>query len=320
MQKFLICILFLSLSSTLLLSQNRNVTKSVPEIKPFRSLSTPAGIADTIHYFTDPGAFYTATDGGYVAGTNVYGDVGKYQRFDFDEGITLTGLIAVFGEKGVVGEPDSINFVIKALGTEEEPGTTHLSKVITTNELDTTDFTYISLSPLQIEDSSSVFIGFEWTSAVDDSFGLVSDDDGGGDGANRAWEKWSDGQYFAFNSGEDSWELDVDLWIGAIVETITGVEIISPSGFRLNQNYPNPFNPNTRITFTLGVDSKVILKIYNILGEEITTLADKVFPAGPHFVNFNASNLNSGIYFYELKSEGYDGTIRSEVKKMVLTK
>jgi uncharacterized protein (TIGR03790 family) len=83
--------------------------------------------------------------------------------------------------------------------------------------------------------------------------------------------------------------------------------------FSLDQNYPNPFNPSTKIQFDLKRSGQVILKIYNILGEEVTTLVSGWLPAGTHSYVWNASNLASGAYIYQLKCRGF-----IETKKMVL--
>jgi hypothetical protein len=101
---------------------------------------------------------------------------------------------------------------------------------------------------------------------------------------------------------------------------IVEAEIIAPTEFSLEQNYPNPFNPSTKISFELAVDSKVTLTIYNLLGEKITQLANGNLTAGTHEVDFNADNLQSGVYFYKLHAIGIDGSDFSSVKKMILTK
>jgi flagellar hook assembly protein FlgD len=110
----------------------------------------------------------------------------------------------------------------------------------------------------------------------------------------------------------------------------------------LEQNYPNPFNPSTKIEYSIpslsvilsslsasGVEAKnlkdflsqtsrndyvnVVLKIYNILGREITTLVNKQQKPGNYQVEWNAEDLSSGIYFYQLKVNGW-----SDIKKMIL--
>jgi len=73
-----------------------------------------------------------------------------------------------------------------------------------------------------------------------------------------------------------------------------------PTGYQLEQNYPNPFNPSTTIRYGLPQSSKVTLVIFNTLGQQIGTLVQSRKEAGYHSVEFNASNLSSGVYFYRL--------------------
>lgn len=84
----------------------------------------------------------------------------------------------------------------------------------------------------------------------------------------------------------------------------------------LFQNYPNPFNPETSISYTLKADSKVKLSVYNMKGEKLTDIVDKLQKAGSHKVNFSAEGLTSGIYFYSLELDGKS----IATKKMVITK
>jgi hypothetical protein len=98
------------------------------------------------------------------------------------------------------------------------------------------------------------------------------------------------------------------------------VDVTTPSVFSLNQNYPNPFNPSTTINFSLAVDSKVSVKVFDLLGQEVATLVNSTMSAGLHNLNFDASSLNSGVYFYQLEAAGIDGSNFSSVKKMMLTK
>jgi hypothetical protein len=101
--------------------------------------------------------------------------------------------------------------------------------------------------------------------------------------------------------------------------TSVGVEennnINSPIEFELSQNYPNPFNPGTVIRYQLPVASQISLKVFNVLGNEITTLVNDYKPAGSYDVDFNSANLSSGVYFYQLKA----GTF-IQTRKMLLIK
>lgn len=98
---------------------------------------------------------------------------------------------------------------------------------------------------------------------------------------------------------------------------ITSVEDISeiPIEYKLNQNYPNPFNPKTLISYKLPEYGNVKLKIFDLLGKEITTLVDEEKPAGFYEVEFFATGLPSGIYFYQLRAGNFIDT-----KKMILLK
>jgi hypothetical protein len=95
---------------------------------------------------------------------------------------------------------------------------------------------------------------------------------------------------------------------------------VYPASYSLEQNYPNPFNPTTIINFNLKVDSKVALKVFNVLGQQVAQLAGGEMTAGNHQVNFDASQLSSGVYFYRLEANGADGSTWSAVKKMILTR
>jgi hypothetical protein len=98
------------------------------------------------------------------------------------------------------------------------------------------------------------------------------------------------------------------------------VEVVGVKEFTLGQNYPNPFNPSTKINFSLAVDSKVSLKIFDVLGQEVVTLLNGQLAAGSQEVSFDASSLNSGVYFYRIDASGVDGQKFSSTKKMILTK
>lgn len=88
-----------------------------------------------------------------------------------------------------------------------------------------------------------------------------------------------------------------------------------PNSYSLLQNYPNPFNPITNIKFSIPATGLVKLIVYDILGREIITLLNEVKPAGNYLVDFDASYLSSGVYFYRLESGSF-----AETKKMLLVK
>ncbi len=102
---------------------------------------------------------------------------------------------------------------------------------------------------------------------------------------------------------------------------IVDVEVTNiPLEFSLSQNYPNPFNPTTNINFSLPVDSRVTLEVYNILGQKVKTLISNELTAGNNNITFDASGFNSGVYIYRIEAEGNNGEKFSANKKMILTK
>jgi len=88
-----------------------------------------------------------------------------------------------------------------------------------------------------------------------------------------------------------------------------------PSKYDLSQNYPNPFNPSTSINYDLPVDGKVSLKIFDMTGKEVASLVNEVQTAGYYSINYNASTLSSGVYFYTISANNFVQT-----KKMMLVK
>jgi hypothetical protein len=92
-------------------------------------------------------------------------------------------------------------------------------------------------------------------------------------------------------------------------------EIGTPLSFSISQNYPNPFNPSTSISFALPEAGNIKLVVYNLLGQQIRVLVNEYKSAGSYTIDFNADNLNSGIYLYKIEYKSF-----TEVKKMTLLK
>ncbi|MDQ3019564.1 MAG: endonuclease [Bacteroidota bacterium] len=99
---------------------------------------------------------------------------------------------------------------------------------------------------------------------------------------------------------------------------LTGVTTLAseiPVEFSLNQNYPNPFNPNTAIHYSIPTTQYTMLKVYDVLGNDVATLVNEKQDAGIYTINWNAVNFPSGIYYYKIISEDFTAT-----KKMTLIK
>ena len=114
---------------------------------------------------------------------------------------------------------------------------------------------------------------------------------------------------YVTTSGAGIWQRNIQ----DIITHIDEEEENIPSNFQLFQNYPNPFNPSTTIEYAIPNQSHVTIKVYDLLGREVTTLINEEKPAGNYSVTFDGGGLVSGIYFYRLTSNKF-----SETKKLLL--
>jgi hypothetical protein len=99
---------------------------------------------------------------------------------------------------------------------------------------------------------------------------------------------------------------------------IVEAEVSVPQEFVLEQNYPNPFNPSTNIKFSLPVESKVTIKIFNLIGQEVAEAVNGNYAVGNHTITIDGPSLSSGLYFYTLNATGVDGKEFTSTKKMLL--
>ncbi|MEO6693798.1 MAG: T9SS type A sorting domain-containing protein [Ignavibacteria bacterium] len=131
----------------------------------------------------------------------------------------------------------------------------------------------------------------------------------GGDSATCSW------RVSAFNGLDSITTSPIIVKIRRSPVGINQVSSIVPDNFKLYNNYPNPFNPNTIIKFDVSRSQQVVLKVYNLLGEVVSTLVNENLSAGSYNVQFNAGSISSGMYFYRLETDGFVAT-----KRMVLVK
>lgn len=108
----------------------------------------------------------------------------------------------------------------------------------------------------------------------------------------------------------DAWKIGVD----------DDIVSVKPESFYLSSNYPNPFNPSTKINYTLPEEANVQLKVYDMLGSEVAELVNETKRAGYHIVDFDASNLSSGIYIYRITALKGERVLFNESKRMILMK
>ncbi len=277
---------------------------------------------------------------GYIAGTNGYGDIGKYQRFDVIEEVSVVGASIWMAVTKVIDTPDSITVVFKKTATGSQnfdslsggPGVliTSIKTIITKfdtsgkpTRFDLPKSFNVAGGPFSPE---SIFVGIEWSSTANDTFALFSDDTAQGEKADRAWEQLTgvSYKYQRFNEpGDFSWAVanlgDLDLWIALLYKqgltSVRDEHAEIPRQFVLEQNNPNPFNPSTNIRFSITQASLVSLTVYDILGKEVATLVNEYLEPGTYTSSFRAQSLSSGLYFYRLQSGN-----SVETKKMSLLK
>jgi hypothetical protein len=120
---------------------------------------------------------------------------------------------------------------------------------------------------------------------------------------------------YVFGGYDKSNQVISDIEVYTDTNTTEVIQSHLPKEYALIQNYPNPFNPTTTIRYDLPKETTVKLKVYNILGVEVTTLVNKVMPAGHQSVAFNAVKLASGMYIYRIEAGNF-----VQVKKMLLIK
>ena len=314
---------------------------------------------DTLHYgdvqSIVPNPFSEGTNTqwpnqkGYVAGTNVYRDIGKYQRFEFYSSDYIIGAVLYFGlvDIDASGVADTITVVLKGMSNISSDSTDGVytfgpseenlaTAKITLDQVDTAGVGTLVIFDQAIQMSGdyfmadSFFIGIEWELTDHlDTFSLYSDSVGAelGDGFNRAWEKFEDGNYNDFGcvlSPSYCWGYDIDLWVGAVhsadVVNIDNYNVIFPERLRIYNAYPNPFNPITSLSYDLPEEGLVNITIYDMMGRIVKTLVNGSQTAGFNSVQWNATNdrnepVSAGLYLYTIQA----GEFR-QTKKMVLLK
>ena len=121
------------------------------------------------------------------------------------------------------------------------------------------------------------------------------------------------------SKGDDTWQnpsmMGTAMLTKAAPLSVKSFDAAVATDYQLSQNYPNPFNPSTTIAYTIPASSNVRITVFDMLGKEIATLVDEIRPAGSHAVQFDGSDLASGVYFYRMTA----GT-QTQTAKMLLIK
>ena len=140
---------------------------------------------------------------------------------------------------------------------------------------------------------------------------------GGGKQSNSTYQLWGIANQSAVGkSGNSIHSAQLGFWFEwQIVTDVEDENNTLPLIYKLEQNYPNPFNPSTIIKFAVPERSNVLIKIYDILGSEVTTLVNEELDAGWYEKIFDAASLSTGVYIYRMKAGNYVST-----KKMLMIK
>jgi len=273
-----------------------------------------------------------------AAGLNVF-------NLNLGENITVSGLIA---EDFDVTRIDSITAITFNSTGNPIPE----AQILQTGTIGTK-----AGGTVEAEQWESVFVGFENVSVPDanadgppSNFGELFINDGSGntrvelqDGNHFYHNVWDSTLFSNSNFIEIKQDGHLDKLTGIMYYSFSNYKLVPrynsdfvgytivgvndnqnemPVNYSLSQNYPNPFNPSTTISYAIPNSGNVVLKIYNVLGQQLKTLINQFQSAGTHKVSFDASSLSSGVYFYSIQvypaNSGVDNF--TKVKKMVLLK
>jgi hypothetical protein len=261
-------------------------------------------------------ALYPNGDGGYIAGSNSFGDLAKAQSFAAPQQPSeITGII--YWSAGKIDDGGSVTANLYALDgsgsdlsgqVNSAPGTVLSTQVQALQRVDTAGFlNRIEFSSPQIV-SGPFAVGLDFTGfSGSDELGIVTNLDGDANGADLAWERWSDGDWYSMNSAWNSQnDGDFDLGIFPILcpQTVTGLDDGKLS-FNL---YPNPNDGRFVLVNANRIDA--VMTIYNAMGQEV--LIENL--TGSDVIPLDVSNQDAGIYFLKVESDSGQWTQRVVIK------
>ena len=270
---------------------------------------------------------YGASGGGFVTGTNSYGDLAKVQEFVNTASIKVDGCMFWIGAKQQIGTAGTVNVNLydmtgtgtTTVGTGQPcPGTVLATVPKTIDVIDSgtsvaTGFNVVNFTtPTAV--TADFAIGLDFANIGDDTIGIVSTTDGDAT-TELTYDKWSDGTWTSFKSTGD-WGLSFDMYIFAIVDTgSAGInDNYFYNGMKLSCN-PNPVVNSARVQYEIQNNSNVSLTIYDLTGKIVASYNEGNQMSGKHEILDKAENFSAGTYYYSLKSGSKNLT-----KKMMVTK
>jgi hypothetical protein len=259
-------------------------------------------------------SLYGSQGGGYVCGTNGYGDVQKVQIFRPGSPVVVYGAIYWFGAKNVGANSNMAMRIYQLNGTGTStasnadpcPNTPYISDNVAIGSVDTS----LSLGSAYIHTySAPTFcagdfgVGCLLPTGAGDTIGLVSTTDPNSN-TEDSWEQWSDNSWHTFLE-PNNWGLNIALAIFPIVELNTGVnETPAINGVKLGFNGANPFTENTQLTYTMANDAQnVVITVVDVKGQIVKTENLNNQAAGTYTYDINGADLASGTYFVQFQAD-----------------
>ncbi len=253
---------------------------------------------------------YGSINGGYVAGTNGYGDLEKMQMYDlgayWEGAITdaprVDSIFVWFAAKTVGSDPGDVVALVyngdESNGPDNLLGTSEPVNMIDIDTGSSAVFTGFGFDP-DVNVENKMFAGIRMSTNTGDTVGIVSTVDPCVEFSGFSWEKWVDGSFHSFIE-TGNWQLDIDMAIFPLV--ITGGEIgIQTSGdLALNAASPNPAFDQITLNYLVKRSSNIRVKIYDVTGKLLNTIDNGLMGAGINKQDIDVSNLKSGLYFYEI--------------------
>jgi hypothetical protein len=306
-----ILLIALMLCVSLLMAQ-----KQVGSITPMNSINlsadkTPTDTLIPTSFLTGSPTLYGSSNGGYVVGTNGYGDLAKAQLFYVDIPYSIEGCLVWVGAKEIIGTPNTTKFVVyqaNGNGTATSgavnyaPGTELASVTVSMTDLDTSlslsgAHVFTLTTPVSVTDM--YYVGMDFTNTYDDTLGIVSTTDGDALNTELSWEKWEDGTWYSILA---VWPLDIDLGFFPIVNMSQDIQTSAINGVICNI-FPNPAFGSTSIEYELTQSSSnVEIKILDVTGKLVKSFNEGAKEPGKYNVTFNASELQPGNYFYTIQA------------------
>jgi len=306
------------------LDMNNGSNQQTLMMPPFDTLGGPSWATGT----ATP-ALYNSSTGGYVAGTNGYGDIQKAQYFLNTNPLYVVGAMYWFGAKdnGSGNANSKIQFRVyqtdgtgtNVSGTGPCPGTVVASQDVLVSAVDTglslATGANVWMLTNAVPFSGDFAIGFDMSGlAAGDTVGLVSSTDLDAGGMDLSWEEWSDNTWHSFLE-PNNWGLDLDLFILAIVDQNVGVNEYY-NGMTMSQNYPNPAVGSTVINYNLDASADaVVLNIYDLNGNLVKSVNQGAQAPGAHMITLDVNDMAAGQYIFSLNSNGRDLTKTMTIAK-----